>query len=73
MKLQQNQVWKKGKEFIRITRLERFEVAYKAMADLSTKEGEHHVLSKKEFCRLLHGATLLDAVQPVEKAEGEVK
>jgi hypothetical protein len=60
MKLQQNQVWKKGSEFIRITRLERLEVAYKSMADLSTKEGEHHVLSKKEFCRMIRGATLLD-------------
>ena len=60
MKLQQNQTWKKGAEFIRITRLERFEVAYKTMADLETKEGEHHVLTKKEFCRLLHGAKLLE-------------
>ena len=60
MRLQQNQVWKKGDEYIRITRLERLEVAYKTMADLSTKEGEHHVLTKKEFCRLLHGAKLLN-------------
>lgn len=67
MKLQQNQVWKKGKEFIRITRLERFEVAYKAMTDLSTKEGIHHVLTKKEFCRLLHGATLLDPTPEKEE------
>jgi hypothetical protein len=58
MKLQQNQVWKKGAGFIRITRLERHEVAYKSMADLETKEGEHHVLAKKEFCRLLKGAKL---------------
>ena len=48
-------------EFIRITRLERFEVAYKTMADLSTKEGEHHVLTKKEFCRLIRGAKLVEA------------
>jgi hypothetical protein len=60
MKLQQNQTWKKGAEFIRITRLERWEVAYKTMTDLSTKEGEHHVLPKKEFCRLLKGARLLE-------------
>lgn len=60
MKLQQNQVWKKGAEFIRITRLERWEVAFKTMADLATKEGEHHVLPKKEFCRLIKGATLLE-------------
>lgn len=60
MKLQQNQTWKKGAEFIRITRLERWEVAYKTMTDLATKEGEHHVLPKKEFCRLIKGATLLE-------------
>lgn len=63
MRLQQNQIWKKGKEFIRIVRLERFEVAYKSMTDLSTKEGEHHVLTKKEFCRLLHGAKLQEPEQ----------
>jgi hypothetical protein len=61
MRLQQNQVWKRGAEFIRITRLERWEVAFKTMADLETKEGEHHVLAKKEFCRLLKGATLLES------------
>lgn len=60
MRLQQDQLWKKGAEFIRITRLERFEVAYKTMADLSTKEGEHHVLPKKEFCRLIRGAKLVE-------------
>ena len=71
MRLQQNQIWKKGKEFIRIVRLERFEVAYKSMADLSTKEGSHHVLTKKEFCRLLHGAKLLEPEQPTVEGEGE--
>jgi hypothetical protein len=70
MKLQQNQVWKKGAEFIRITRLERFEVAYKTMADLETKEGEHHVLTKKEFCRLLHGAKLLEVEKGGEPVKG---
>ncbi len=69
MRLQQNQVWKKGKEYIRITRLERLEVAYKTMADLSTKEGEHHVLSKKEFCRLLHGAKLHEPGKEGEEPE----
>jgi hypothetical protein len=60
MKLQQNQIWKKGNEFIRITRLERLEVAYKSMGDLSTKEGTHHVTTKKDFCRMIRGAKLLD-------------
>jgi hypothetical protein len=60
MKLQQNQIWKKGNEFIRITRLERLEVAYKSMSDLSTKEGTHHVMTKKDFCRMIRAAKLLD-------------
>lgn len=60
MKLQQNQIWKKGSEFIRITRLERLEVAYKSITDLSTKEGTHHVMTKKEFCRMIRGAKLAD-------------
>ncbi len=72
MRLQQNQVWKKGKEYLRIVRLERFEVAYKQMSDLETKEGAHHVLTKKEFCRLLHGAKLVEPPAPdPEAAETE--
>ena len=71
MTLQQNQVWKKRGVFIRITRLERWEVAYKEMADLETKEGTHHVLPKKEFCRLIRGGTLLDPSKPNETEEGE--
>ena len=71
MRLQQNQIWKKGKEFIRITRLERFEVAYKLMTDLTTKEGTHHVLTKKEFCRLLHGAKLHEPEETRAKDEEE--
>ena len=63
MRLQQDQLWKKGGEYIRITRLERFEVAYKTMTDPATKEGEHRVLTKKEFCRLLRGAKLAEPEQ----------
>jgi len=59
MKLQQNQVWKQGDQYIRIVDLERLSVAYKVMKDLTTKEGEHHQVTKKEFCRLLKGAVLL--------------
>jgi len=60
IKLQQDQVWQKGDRFLRITTLERLAVEYKEMADLETKEGTRHVLTKKEFCRLLKGATLLE-------------
>jgi hypothetical protein len=59
IKLQQDQLWKKGDRFLRITHLERLAVEYKEMADPETKEGERHVLTKKEFCRLLKGAVLL--------------
>jgi hypothetical protein len=56
MKLQQGQVWKQGKEYIRIVRLERLEVEYKSMTSLHTKEGRKLVTSKKDFCRLLKQA-----------------
>ena len=59
MNLQQNQVWRQGDQYIRIVGLERLRVDYKAMKDLTTKEGEHHQVSKKEFCRLLKGAVLV--------------
>jgi hypothetical protein len=59
MKLRQGQVWKQGKEYIRIVRLQRLEVDYKSMASLAGKEGTKHVTSKKDFCRLLKGAHLL--------------
>lgn len=56
VKLCQGQVWKQGKEYIRIVRLERLEVEYKSMANLGNKEDTKHVTSKKDFCRLLKGA-----------------
>lgn len=59
MKLAQNQVWQRGPEYLRIVRLERKEVRYKAVSDLLAGEGEHHHVSKKEFCRLIKEATLL--------------
>jgi hypothetical protein len=59
MKLAQNQVWKQGEEYIRIVHLERLEVKYKVVKNLLTGEGTHHDASKKEFCRLIKGATLL--------------
>jgi hypothetical protein len=59
MKLCQGQVWKQGKEYIRIVRLERLEVEYKSLASLASKAGTKHVTSKKDFCRLLKQARLL--------------
>jgi hypothetical protein len=59
VQLQQGQIWKRGEEFLRIVELHRLEVKYKAMTDLETREGVHHHVTKKEFCRLIKGAELL--------------
>ena len=58
----QGQVWKQGEEYFRIVRLERLAVEYKSATTLGAKEGTHHQVSKKEFCRLLKNATLLSNV-----------
>jgi len=63
MKLQQNQVWRQGDRYLRIVQLQRMTVDYKLMQDPATKEGTHHHATKKEFCRLLKGATLLSAAE----------
>jgi hypothetical protein len=74
MKLAQNQVWKQGEEYLRIVELERLEVQYKTVTNLLTREGEHHRVSKKEFCRLIKGAELLtqDQVRDIWLEEGEI-
>ena len=61
MKLRQGQIWKSGKEYIRIVKLERLAVEYKSMLSLTTREGTLHQTSKKDFCRLLKQARLLSA------------
>lgn len=59
MKLGQNQVYQQGDVYLRIVELERLEVQYKEVTNLLTREGVHHRVSKKEFCRLIKGAKLL--------------
>ncbi len=59
MRLHQNQVWKKGDQYIRIVRLERAAVEYKLSMEVLAPPGPHACTTKKEFCRLLKGATLL--------------
>jgi hypothetical protein len=59
MKLLQGQAWKQGDLYLRIVRLERLEVEYKALKSLASLDGTHHIVSKKEFCRLIKNATLL--------------
>ncbi len=66
MKLCQGQIWKQGNEYIRVVRLERLEVEYKSMPAPDTKEGTLHHTSKKDFCRLLKQARLL---QPAKNSE----
>ena len=61
MKLRQNQVWHLGGEFLRIVALDRLEVQYKTMTDPLSGRGPHQEVSKKEFCRLLKGAVLVEA------------
>ena len=63
MKLCQGQVWKQGREYVRIVRLERLEVEYKSLINLASKEGTKQVTSKKDFCRLLKNACLLQRDQ----------
>ena len=60
MKLQQGQVWQKGNNFYRITEWSRMIIQYKQTTNLSNKEGEVVEVSKKEFCRLIKGAKLVD-------------
>ena len=67
LKLQQGQVWQRGEELIRIVHLERLEVRYKSFVPLHPEEGTHHQVSKKEFCRLLKGCSLL-GVKPAAPA-----
>jgi len=59
MKLQQGQIWQCGAEFVRIVQLERLAVSYKSATSLKFTDGKHRQTSKKDFCRLLKGATLI--------------
>lgn len=60
VRLAQNQVWRQGDTYFRVVHLERLEVQYKAIINLLSGDGIHYHASKKEFCRLIKGATLLD-------------
>lgn len=59
MKLRQGEIWKRDDLFLRVVRVERLAVEYKAMKSLTSKEGTLHTVTKKEFCRLLKTAELL--------------
>ncbi len=46
-------------------KLERLSVDYKDMPAAITLDGKHHHATKKEFCRLIKGATLLPPPPPI--------
>jgi hypothetical protein len=62
MKLAQGQIWQLGTDFYRIVAWERLAIDYKKYHDLDEKTGEHHRVSKKEFCRLIKGAVLVEGL-----------
>jgi hypothetical protein len=59
MKLKQGQVWKTAGVYLRVVRVERLAVDYKEMPSPNGRKGTHLHATKKEFCRMLKGATLL--------------
>ncbi len=71
MKLQQGQVWKASDGYYRIVRCERLEVEYKFIQDFTTRDGTHHTVQKKEFCRLIKGALLLSAEESKSPAKDQ--
>jgi hypothetical protein len=66
MRLFQDQIYQKGDQFIRIARLDRYEVEYKATTGSVKAEGHLTVAPKKEFCRLLKGMKLVVAEKKID-------
>ena len=64
MKLAQGQIWKQGDDYLRIVKWARMSIEYKLMKDPLTKIGTLHQVTKKEFCRLIKGAELLNPAKP---------
>ena len=60
MRLQQGQLWKTGPSYLRIVHWERLRITYKSLSSHDSKEGPLHDVSKKEFCRLIKHATLIE-------------
>lgn len=58
MRLYQNQIYRKADTCFRIVHLERLSVEYKEIHDSDPDGGKHVSVTKKEFCRLIKGATL---------------
>jgi hypothetical protein len=58
--LAQNQLWKQGDRYFRIVIWERLAIQYKETDSPDAEEGTVHDVSKKEFCKLLKGAELVE-------------
>ena len=71
MKLTQGQLWKQGREYIRIVKLDRLAVEYKSMTSVDARDGSLIQTTKKDFCRLLKGAHLLAVAKKAGPAPGE--
>jgi hypothetical protein len=70
MNLRQGQTWMCDEKYIRIVKIERLAVEYKIIKDLTTNQGTHHQVTKKEFCRLLkNGVVLAKDAMPRLKTE----
>ena len=61
IQLAQNQLWKKGDQYFRIVIWERLAIRYKQTDSAEATEGTLHDVTKKEFCRLIKGAQLIES------------
>ncbi len=61
IQLAQNQLWKSGDKYFRIVIWERLAIRYKETSDPEAVEGTLHDVTKKEFCRLIKGAELVES------------
>jgi hypothetical protein len=61
IQLAQNQLWKKGDKYFRIVIWERLAIRYKLTDSPEAPEGTLHDVGKKEFCRLIKDAVLLES------------
>jgi hypothetical protein len=61
IQLAQNQLWKKSDQYFRIVIWERLAIRYKLTDSPEAEEGSLHDVTKKEFCRLIKGAELIES------------
>lgn len=59
-RLKQGQIWKKESRFYRITEWSRASIKYKVSQSPGYTESSVTEVTKKEFCRLIKGATLCE-------------